>query len=153
MGSLGNKIRPLGGAHNHPLCTRTHQIGVLLIVATTFFLTRLFDPISRSCSSPHLSADLIRSSRTLRPPFSDGGDLSWPIRGYGPYLDLKIYVYDENEIEGLKALMYGRDGTITAKDCLKGQWGTQVIFSFLIGAYFWALIELFRFHIPNLSWF
>ena len=47
------------------------------------------------------------SSKPL--PFTDGRDLSWPQRIYGPHLDLKIYVYDENEVDGLKALMYGRD--------------------------------------------
>lgn len=57
---------------------------------------------------------------------NDDGSISWPERGYGSHLSLKIYVYDENEIQGLKALMYGRDGKITAATCLKGQWGTQV---------------------------
>ncbi|KAI3779236.1 hypothetical protein L2E82_08858 [Cichorium intybus] len=38
---------------------------------------------------------------------------------------LKIYVYDENEIDGLRQLLYGRDGKISADSCLKGQWGTQ----------------------------
>lgn len=50
----------------------------------------------------------------------------WPERGYGSHLSLKIYVYDEKEIDGLKDLLYGRDGTISTNACLKGQWGSQV---------------------------
>ncbi|KAI3853580.1 hypothetical protein MKW98_025097 [Papaver atlanticum] len=50
----------------------------------------------------------------------------WPNKGFGNQLSLKIYVYEENEIGGLKELMYGRDGQITVDSCLKGQWGTQV---------------------------
>ncbi|XP_024024998.1 probable beta-1,4-xylosyltransferase IRX10 [Morus notabilis] len=120
MGSPTNKSRPLGaGGHTH--CTRTHQIGALLLVAATFFLSRIFD----SPCDGFPSADLSRPLRSELPSFH-GGDFSWPLRGYGPHLDLKIYVYDENEIEGLKALMYGRDGKISAVKCMKGQWGTQV---------------------------
>ncbi|MBA0765042.1 hypothetical protein Gotri_014303, partial [Gossypium trilobum] len=33
---------------------------------------------------------------------------------------------DENEIDGLKDLLYGRDGSISSNACLKGQWGSQV---------------------------
>ena len=125
MRSMSSKSRASGAHHNVP-CTRTHQIGALMLVVTTFFFTRLFDRSSFPPCDPRISAaDLVRtSSKPL--PFTDGGDLSWPQRGYGPHLDLKIYVYDENEVDGLKALMYGRDGRITPKDCLKGQWGTQV---------------------------
>ncbi|KAL5560450.1 hypothetical protein UlMin_036661 [Ulmus minor] len=118
---MSNKSRPLGAHHQFP-CTRTHQIGALLLVTLTFFFTRLFH---RPCP-PHFSPDLLRTSPAGALPFTGAGDLSWPQRGYGPQLILKIYVYDENEVDGLKALMYGRDGRITAKDCLKGQWGTQV---------------------------
>lgn len=50
----------------------------------------------------------------------------WPDRGYGTHLSLKIYVYDEHEIDDLKLLLYGRDGKISADACVKGQWGTQV---------------------------
>lgn len=124
MRSMSNKGRPLGAQHHVP-CTRTHQIGALLLVVSTFFFTRLFH---RPCSPP----DLVRTSvRALPLPFTDGGDLSWP--------DLKIYVYDEDEVDGLKALMYGRDGRITPKDCLKGQWGTQV-FSLSLSLLFSCLV-------------
>lgn len=52
--------------------------------------------------------------------------MTWPERGYGSHLSLKMYVYEEDEIEGLRALMYGRDREISAADCIRGQWGTQV---------------------------
>lgn len=35
-------------------------------------------------------------------------------------------MYDEDEIEGLRGLLYGRDGRISAESCVKGQWGSQV---------------------------
>lgn len=35
-------------------------------------------------------------------------------------------MYGEDEIKGLRELLYGRDGTISAGDCIRGQWGTQV---------------------------
>lgn len=52
--------------------------------------------------------------------------MMWPERGFGTHLDLKVYVYGEDEIEGIKVLLYGRDGKIEQRSCLKGQWGTQV---------------------------
>lgn len=123
MGSIGNKGRPLP-SHQAPLCTRTHQIGSLLLVFTTFFLTRLLDRSSPPCS--YLSPNYIPTPQS-HVGLTPGGSLSWPERGYGSHLSLKIYVYDEDEISGLKPLMYGRDGRITAEACSKGQWGTQVI--------------------------
>ncbi|KAJ7959235.1 Exostosin family protein [Quillaja saponaria] len=117
MASTINKVRPMG-AHHQPLCTRTHQIASVFLVVSTFFFTRLFDHSFAPCN---LSADQFRTSQDLTQ-----GPVSWPERGYGSLLSLKIYVYDEEEIDGLKALMYGRDGKITANACLKGQWGTQV---------------------------
>lgn len=114
-------------AHHQPLCTRTQQIAALLLVFTAFFFARILDRTFRRPCIPNSSIDLVRTSRSLL-PFSDGGDLSWPQRGYGVHLDLKIYVYDEDEVDGLKELMYGKDGTsITAETCSRGQWGTQVI--------------------------
>ncbi|PSS31756.1 Arabinosyltransferase ARAD1 [Actinidia chinensis var. chinensis] len=120
MGSLTNKPRIMGLHHTHP-CTRTHQIGALALVAATFFLTRLFDQSSlTSCHSSAVgSQDLLRFTGTV-------GPISWPHRGYGHQLSLKIYVYDEREIDGLRLLLYGRDGKISADACVKGQWGTQV---------------------------
>ncbi|KAF0895649.1 hypothetical protein E2562_013936 [Oryza meyeriana var. granulata] len=50
-----------------------------------------------------------------------GGDRSpWPHR------DLRIYVYAEDEVDGLRALLRGRNDDVPAATCLKGQWGTQV---------------------------
>ncbi|KAI4337913.1 hypothetical protein L6164_016277 [Bauhinia variegata] len=118
MASTGSKLRPLG-AHHQPNCTRTHQIGCLFLVFTTFFLTRLFDHSFTPCDLP---VEQVRTSQDL----VQVGPQSWPVRGYGSQLFLKIYVYDVEEIDGLKALLYGRDGKITEDACLKGQWGTQV---------------------------
>ncbi|KAG6624320.1 hypothetical protein I3843_16G020100 [Carya illinoinensis] len=124
MGSIGNKGRPVA-AQQTPLCTRAHQIGSLLLVFGTFFLTRLLDRSFPAC--PNFSSDRFPTTYQSLVGFSGhGGSLSWPDRGYGSHLSLKIYVYDEDEIDGLKPLMYGRKGTITAQACLKGQWGTQV---------------------------
>lgn len=123
MGSIRNKGRPLA-AHQAPLCTRTHRIGSLLLVFATFFLTRLLERSFPSC--PDLSRHHHVPTAQSHVVFTGGGSLFWPERGYGSHLSLKIYVYDEDEIDGLKSLMYGRDGTITAEACLKGQWGTQV---------------------------
>jgi hypothetical protein len=126
MGSPNNKPARIFSPHNHtsPPCTRTHQIGALLLIATTFFLTRLFDQAFPTCPPSSLNND--HSSPNVV-HVSDGGSLSWPQRGYGSHLSLKIYVYEEDEIDGLKELLRGRDGKISADACLKGQWGTQVI--------------------------
>ncbi|KAJ4776164.1 Exostosin family protein [Rhynchospora pubera] len=111
--------------HHHPslsLCTRAHQIGALALVVVTFLLTRSLDrfsAFSHSDSTPRASS---RSSSDL----FHAGALSWPQRGYGDTIALRIYVYDESEIDGLRELMRGRDAHITPQACLKGQWGTQV---------------------------
>ncbi|XP_043722695.1 probable arabinosyltransferase ARAD1 isoform X1 [Telopea speciosissima] len=115
MASLTSKYK----AHtSHSFCTRTHQIGALALVAATFFITRIFD---QSLNSSNYSSGEVKSSFV-----DNGGSISWPDRGYGSHLFLKIYVYDEREIDGLKELMRGRDGKISPESCLKGQWGTQV---------------------------
>ncbi|XP_052190201.1 probable beta-1,4-xylosyltransferase IRX10 [Diospyros lotus] len=121
MGSLSNKSssRTLFGAH----CTRAHQIGALVLVASTFFVTRLIDQPSSFASSA--VDDRFYGSQDIL-LFAGGGSISWPRRGYGSHLSLKIYVYDEREIDGLKPLLYGRDGKISSDACVKGQWGTQV---------------------------
>lgn len=108
--SSSNKSRAMH--QQQPLCTRTHQIGSLLLVAATFFFTRLLDaPCSLSSS-----ANVARASSSLQHKFPESSEVS-----------LKIYVYDANEIDGLKELLQGREGKITPQACLKGQWGTQVI--------------------------
>lgn len=123
MASLSpSKSRPF---HHQPNpCTRTHQIGALAIVATTFFLTRLFDQSFTRCYE--FQSPAWRPTTRSSISFDPGRPFSWPEPGYGSHLNLKIYVYDENEVDGLKALMYGRDGNISPDACLKGQWGTQV---------------------------
>ncbi|KNA21767.1 hypothetical protein SOVF_039120 [Spinacia oleracea] len=119
MGSLiTSKSRPTP-------CTRTHQIGALALIVTTFFLTRLFDQTFTPCYDEFRSPVLSPTTRSSI-SFNPGRPFSWPEPGYGSHLNLKIYVYDENEVDGLKALMYGRDGTISPDACTKGQWGTQV---------------------------
>ncbi|KAJ4700881.1 Exostosin family protein [Melia azedarach] len=98
MGSLHNNKSRIFTPYNHTPCTRTHQIGALLLVTTTFFLTRLFDQSFSPChySSLNLGGQLQQNLVRL----SDGGrSLSWPERG---------------------------DGTISADSCLQSQWGTQV---------------------------
>ncbi|XP_047341199.1 probable glucuronosyltransferase Os03g0107900 [Impatiens glandulifera] len=125
MGSLSNNNKRLFGHNQTTPCTRIHQIGALAIVVTTFFLTRFFDQSSFSSCNPN-SADLSNQERRHAVHFSETGSLSWPERGYGSDISLKVYVYDENEIDGLGVLMRGRDGKISADSCVKGQWGTQV---------------------------
>ncbi|KAL4272160.1 hypothetical protein GQ457_13G022240 [Hibiscus cannabinus] len=113
-------------AHGSPFCTRSHQISALFLVTATFFLTRLFDQsfppstcyLDHGRPSPYLSLHVAKTDGS--------GHLLWPERGYGSHLSLKIYVYDENEIDGLKHLLYGRDGSISTNACLKGQWASQV---------------------------
>lgn len=119
MGSPANKTR----LQHNTSCSRTHQIGGLLLVTFTFFVARLLDRSVSSCSSP---AGLDTSLHSLI-HFGNGGSLLWPQLGYGAQLHLRIYIYEEDEIEGLKELMYGRDGKISADSCVKGQWGTQVV--------------------------
>ncbi|KAJ9146184.1 hypothetical protein P3X46_028485 [Hevea brasiliensis] len=126
MGSLNNNRARIFTAHHHdPPCTRNHQIGAILLVAATFFLTRLFDQSFPPCTTYSFDHHLASQSQSLV-HVTDGGSLSWPQRGYGTYLSLKIYVYEEYEIDGLKELLRGREGKISADSCIKGQWGTQV---------------------------
>ncbi|KAJ0969437.1 hypothetical protein J5N97_022314 [Dioscorea zingiberensis] len=100
-----------------PPCTRTHQIGALAIAAVVFIFARSLDRPATCVYSP---------SRPAPALFDHAGTLRWPERGYGSALSLKIYVYDEHEIDGLSALLRGRDGRISAESCIKGQWGSQV---------------------------
>ena len=127
---MSNKPRIFSAhPHNTP-CTRTHQIGALVLITATFFFTRLFDQ-SFPPSPCNLNHDGSSQNVNLHVAKTNGGGhLLWPERGYGSHLSLKIYVYDENEIDGLKDLLYGRDGTVSTNACLKGQWGSQVIFFF-----------------------
>ena len=109
MGSPNNKHRAFTSHTHHGLCTRTHQIAALALIIVTFFLTRLLDQSFSPCASQASVAQLPGSRTVLR--VNGGGSLSWPERGYGSQLSLKIYVYEEDEIDGLKSLLYGRDGS------------------------------------------
>ena len=126
---MSNKPRIFSAhPHNTP-CTRTHQIGALVLITATFFFTRLFDQ-SFPPSPCNLNHDHSLQNVNLHVTKSNGGgQLLWPEQGYGSHLSLNIYVYDENKIDGLKDLLYGRDGTVSTNACLKGQWGSQVILS------------------------
>ncbi|KAF8775285.1 hypothetical protein HU200_004691 [Digitaria exilis] len=93
---------------HHHACSRVHQVGALLLVTATFLLTRLFDRLLLDASSPSSSSFHLNPARPTQS------------------VDLRIYVYAEDEIQGLRALLRGRDGTVAAATCLKGQWGTQV---------------------------
>ncbi|KAI3897200.1 hypothetical protein MKX03_032391 [Papaver bracteatum] len=119
MMASSNKTRNNFSSNNHPVCTKTNQILALILITTTFFLTRTFN---QYCPNNY-SSSFINKSSSQDLYFINNG---WPNRGFGNQLSLKIYVYEENEIDGLKELMYGRDGQITVDSCLKGQWGTQV---------------------------
>ncbi|XP_047177245.1 probable glucuronoxylan glucuronosyltransferase F8H isoform X2 [Vigna umbellata] len=112
--SASNKWRAMPPHHHQqPLCTRTHQIGALLLVTTTFFFTRLLSPCTLSTSVVHVSHPQLQWGQSQ--------------------LSLKIYVYEPEEINGLNNLLHGRDGKVTEEACLKGQWGTQVkIHKFLL---------------------
>ncbi|GAB2269891.1 hypothetical protein Dimus_004810 [Dionaea muscipula] len=107
--------------------TRNH-FRALVLVAATFILTHISDRIlSVSFPSYWCSFHAQQRSSDGVVSFSPDHSISWPVRGYGSHLDLKIYVYDDDdEIDGLKDLMYGRDGKISPDLCIKGQWGTQV---------------------------
>ncbi|XP_068657098.1 probable glucuronoxylan glucuronosyltransferase F8H [Aristolochia californica] len=115
-----NKSRSVAGAS----FTRMHQIGALALIVMTFFLTRIYD--QSLSSSSYLSTLSLTNSKQSEVALSSDGAASWPVRGYGADLSLKIYVYEEDEIDGVKELMRGRDRQIVADSCLKGQWGTQV---------------------------
>ncbi|ERN19913.1 probable beta-1,4-xylosyltransferase IRX10 [Amborella trichopoda] len=105
-------------------CNRTHQLGALAIAILTFFITRLIDNPLTSCSLRSPTDPTLSERNSI--DLVSNGRLNWPEHGYGSSLSLRIYVYEEREIDGLKNLLYGRDGSITANACLKGQWGTQV---------------------------
>uniref|UniRef100_M1CBC2 Exostosin family protein n=1 Tax=Solanum tuberosum TaxID=4113 RepID=M1CBC2_SOLTU len=121
-----SKTRPFASHQTVTPCTRTHQIGALALVIITFFVTRIFDQSLNSSSFSTPTSGQYRSKNDVVRFSDSGGSIFWPQRGYGTHLSLKIYVYDENEIDGLKHLLYGRDGKISPDSCVKGQWGTQV---------------------------
>ncbi|XP_007019373.2 PREDICTED: probable glucuronosyltransferase GUT1 [Theobroma cacao] len=126
MGTLNSYHRTKRIWHHGTPCTNTHQIGALLLIVATLFINRLWDhlPSALHNNSQCSIFNQDRSHRKLA--HFNGGYPSWPERGYGSHLSLKIYVYDENEIDGLKPLMYGKEGVVDVDICYQGQWGTQV---------------------------
>lgn len=121
-GAGNNKARTL--LHNRTQCTQTHWISALLLVFATHLVTRVLDQVPAPANTTGFNQPGRSSEGDLQ---FDGGFPAWPQKGYGSHIDIKIYVYDENEIEGLKPLMYGKEGVIDVGICYQGQWGTQVI--------------------------
>lgn len=111
MGSTKYNKPRWTAAYNSKSCTLSHQIFTIVLLGFIYLLTNFSLYQDRS------------SQRLIR---INGGYLSWPDRGFGSRLSLKIYVYDEDEIEGLDTLLYGTDLNLTVDDCDKGRWGTQV---------------------------
>lgn len=104
-------------------------------------------PSTQSCSKPVVLLSSNGSSLPQRSGrYREFGSLAdifvqdshWPERGYGAHLDLRIYVYLPEEIEGLMELVSGRDRLIRSSTCVKGQWGTQVLKSL----FFWSSLSL-----------
>ncbi|KAL9251768.1 putative glucuronoxylan glucuronosyltransferase IRX7 [Drosera capensis] len=117
MGSPTTKFR-------HPSSLLRHHLRSILLVFTTFILTHLLDRISTGYWCPfaarnHGSPEFIGFG-------GDDESRFWMDRRDGSGLDMRVYVYDEDEIVGLRGLLYGRDGRTLAESCVKGQWGTQV---------------------------
>ncbi|KAL5982651.1 hypothetical protein ACLOJK_016726 [Asimina triloba] len=134
MGSTSKSRLGFPSSHHPPsfTCTRTHQIGALALIVTTFFFTRLIDQHRPSPAFSSFDYGYTDTSHAVNAVGSRGW-FRWPDRGYGSRLDFKIYVYQEDEVGGLRELMRGRDGKISADSCVKGQWGTQVkIHQFLL---------------------
>lgn len=99
-------------------------------MAITFFATRLLDSSTTCGNQPWRKNNEIDTRSNVDHDAMQAvfgkNSLAWPQQGYGSHLCIKIYVYEEWEIDGLKELLYGRDHSITADSCAKGQWGTQV---------------------------
>ncbi|KAK1323937.1 hypothetical protein QJS10_CPA02g00707 [Acorus calamus] len=149
MGSTGKRDHRITSNLHHPFSSLRQALAGLALVVLTFLLTRTFDrsssPTSLYCSSP---SDATSTAISV----GRGGDLHWPESGYGSRLSMRIYVYEEGEIDGLDLLMRGRDGRISAEACTKGQWGTQVkIHKFLLGSRFRTLnkAEADLFFVPS----
>lgn len=98
--------------HHNFSFTPGHMMLALLLIVTTYGFTRF-----------SLNDDG-RSQQKL--VTFNGRHLSWPERGYGSHLSVKIYVYEEAEIDGLETLLYGTDGNLSVEDCARGRWGSQV---------------------------
>lgn len=114
------------------LCRPLELLGAAVLVIITYSCTRFVLEIPRqACQCGQNSRLILPQERggygeDRRLVEISGHELWWPERGYGVQLNLRIYVYDVEEIEGLRELVSGRDHSIAASSCMKGQWGTQV---------------------------
>ncbi|XP_020600094.1 probable glucuronosyltransferase Os03g0107900 isoform X2 [Phalaenopsis equestris] len=128
MGSLsrGRALFTGGSHHQNIVCGRAHQIGAITLIAATFLLTRALDRLYYFPIPSSSPLSVVSGEPSVGTLFLSSGSLAWPHRGYGTSLSLRIYVYEESEVDGLRELMRGRDGKISVESCLKGQWGTQV---------------------------
>ncbi|XP_024537025.1 probable glucuronosyltransferase Os03g0107900 [Selaginella moellendorffii] len=103
------------GSSSRGACSSSSAVRYLGVVVASVLCTRLFLFEARDrCGT---SSDVRRKNV---------GEFEWPELGYGSHLALRIYVYQESEVPGLKELLSGRDNKISPEDCLKGQYGTQV---------------------------
>jgi hypothetical protein len=134
---MGTVTKNKGGFSSPSTCNRNHLVGALGIAVLTFFATRLLDQAVGPCniqSRSHESrsnAENRQYGGTLQDVFGKSS-AGWPEQGYGFQLSLKIYVYEEWEVDGLKELLRGRDHSVASDSCEKGQWGTQVILHVII---------------------
>ncbi|XP_057847582.2 probable glucuronosyltransferase Os03g0107900 [Cryptomeria japonica] len=125
---MANTHKNKGGFAAQLAFNRTHFIIALCLVVTTFLLTRLLDRSVCSCGihgQESISSNAQGQSSTMRRVFGKNS-LGWPEQGYGSHISVKIYVYEEWEVDGLKELLHGRDHSISEDSCAKGQWGSQV---------------------------
>eukprot|EP00252_Welwitschia_mirabilis_P014913 TRINITY_DN32977_c0_g1_i1.p1 TRINITY_DN32977_c0_g1~~TRINITY_DN32977_c0_g1_i1.p1 ORF type:complete len:459 (+),score=57.24 TRINITY_DN32977_c0_g1_i1:257-1633(+) len=126
---MGGHSKYRGSALPSATCTRIHFGGGLGIAVLTFLFTRYLDQTLGTSNSSNFSYD---ASRLDVSDVTTAGLFRWPEQGYGSHLGLKIYVYEEDEVEGLKELLYGRDHSITSDFCVTGQWGMQVKIHYLL---------------------
>lgn len=127
--SNGKSRTSLGAGFFRPL----EILGAAVLVILTYSCTRLVLEVPRQTCQCELNSQslLPRGGRSVNGEDRSvvevlGQQLRWPERGYGAHLRLQIYVYDVEEIQGLRELVSGRDHSIASSACAKGQWGTQV---------------------------
>lgn len=128
---MGTVSKNKGAFSSPSMCNKNHLVGALAISVLTFFATRLLDQAVGTCniqSRSHESRSNTENRQydgALQDVFGKSS-AGWPEQGYGYRLSLKIYVYEEWEVDGLKELIRGRDHSVASVSCAKGQWGTQV---------------------------
>lgn len=117
--------KPKYGSH---ACTPFSFLWPLALIVITFFSSRLLDGSLSGCGPNYRDAAGSVGKNGHFGSFKEvfAEIMGWPEQGYGTFLRLRIYVYEEREINGLKELQSGRDHNIHPDSCAKGQWGTQV---------------------------